>query len=160
MKKLLKCLVVVVLFVLMYFVIEKVYQKPVKFSTSERGLSENKYIMVTDSKFKTLRNDGGSHTDIYYEIDFEKNKFITYSSEYVGLEGYKSKDVILDEEKLSDEKAIKLKRFIEVAIESKDEISKDKESVYTFYTLKTKDEDINIFDYYLIDAFLDIIEEN
>ena len=159
MKKILKCFIVVVLFVIMYFVIDNVYKKPIEVSKSVSIDSSNKYIMVTDSKFMTLRNDGGSHIDIYYEIDFDKNKIIKYSSEYVGFEGYKSKDNIMYEEKLSDEKVIKLKRFIEVAIESKDEISKDKENRYTFYTLKTKDEDINIFDYYLIDAFLNIIEE-
>ena len=35
--------------------------------------NENKYLIVTDFQCKTMMNDGGSHTNIYYNIDLENN---------------------------------------------------------------------------------------
>lgn len=35
--------------------------------------SNNKYVIVTDYKWRTMMNDGGSHTSIYYNIDLDSN---------------------------------------------------------------------------------------
>ena len=38
-----------------------------------KSKTDNKYIIQTDMKWLTMHNDGGSHTNIYYEVDFNKN---------------------------------------------------------------------------------------
>ena len=35
--------------------------------------SKNKYTIITDMRWKTMLNDGGSNTSIYYQIDFDNN---------------------------------------------------------------------------------------
>lgn len=35
--------------------------------------SKNKYTIITDMRWKTMRNDGGSNTSIYYQIDLDNN---------------------------------------------------------------------------------------
>ena len=38
----------------------------------------NKYLVRTDTRFYTMRDDGGSHDDIYYGIDIEKRNVTKY----------------------------------------------------------------------------------
>lgn len=35
--------------------------------------SKNKYVIITDLRWKTMQNDGGSNTSIYYQIDLDNN---------------------------------------------------------------------------------------
>lgn len=35
--------------------------------------TKNKYTIITDMKWKTMQNDGGSHTNIYYQLDLDNN---------------------------------------------------------------------------------------
>lgn len=35
--------------------------------------SKNKYTIITDMRWKTMKNDGGSNTSIYYQIDLDNN---------------------------------------------------------------------------------------
>ncbi len=35
--------------------------------------SENKYTIITDMRWKTMQNDGGSYTSVYYQIDLDNN---------------------------------------------------------------------------------------
>lgn len=41
--------------------------------------NENKYEVITDMRYKTMLNDGGSHTNVYYQIDFEHDIAIKIS---------------------------------------------------------------------------------
>lgn len=36
--------------------------------------SVNKYIVTTNMRFLTMQNDGGSHSNLYYQIDLDENK--------------------------------------------------------------------------------------
>ena len=47
----------------------KIILKPYEFKLD----SENKYKIITDMKWKTLQNDGGSHVSVYYQIDLDNN---------------------------------------------------------------------------------------
>ena len=40
------------------------------------------YTITTDSRYATLRDDGGSYTSIYYEIDLATNKVTKYNEKY------------------------------------------------------------------------------
>ena len=44
--------------------------------------SKNKYIIVTDFKWLTMRNDGGSNTSIYYQIDLDNNIISKVQEDY------------------------------------------------------------------------------
>lgn len=35
--------------------------------------SKNKYTIITDLKWMTMQNDGGSHRSVYYQIDLDNN---------------------------------------------------------------------------------------
>lgn len=37
---------------------------------------DGEYVFVTNMSYKTMANDGGSHVDIYYEVDLKNNKVI------------------------------------------------------------------------------------
>ncbi len=44
--------------------------------------SKNKYIIVTDFKWLTMQNDGGSNTSIYYQIDLDNNIISKVQEDY------------------------------------------------------------------------------
>ncbi len=44
--------------------------------------SMNKYIITTDFKWLTMRNDGGSNTSIYYQIDLDNNTIRKVQEDY------------------------------------------------------------------------------
>lgn len=56
--------------------------------------SENKYRIETDMQWSTMQNDGGSHTNIYYNIDFGNNVISKISESYQANLGGKSKTTI------------------------------------------------------------------
>lgn len=46
------------------------------------------YTIITDSKYKTMQNDGGSNWNIYYEVDLGDKCIEKYADHYVGFKGY------------------------------------------------------------------------
>ncbi len=56
----------------------KIYEYCIEFRLD----NTNKYKVTTDTRFLTMRNDGGSHENIYYGIDLENRQVIKYS-EYI-----------------------------------------------------------------------------
>ena len=49
-----------------------------------------------------MQNDGGSHTDIYYQIDFNKGTSVKCADIYAGLEGYVYTGKVLFSKKLNE----------------------------------------------------------
>ncbi len=58
--------------------------KPSKVSSNEEFTlnSANKYIVITNTKYLTMQNDGGSHTNIFYEIDLDTNNITKIKENY------------------------------------------------------------------------------
>ena len=56
----------------------KIYEYCIEFRLD----NTNKYKVTTDTRFLTMRDDGGSHENIYYGIDLENRQVIKYS-EYI-----------------------------------------------------------------------------
>lgn len=52
------------------------------YTNKNTQLSENEYTITTDFRWKTMMNDGGSHTDIYYTFNFDKNTVIKCQESY------------------------------------------------------------------------------
>ena len=50
--------------------------------------ASSKYVITTDMKLLTMRDDGGTHYNIYYEIDLQKSTVKKCEDYYEGLDGY------------------------------------------------------------------------
>lgn len=56
--------------------------------------SKNKYKIETDMQWVTMQNDGGSHTNIYYNIDLDNNIISKVNESYKANLGGKPKTTI------------------------------------------------------------------
>ena len=111
------------------------------------------YVFVTDMAIKTMLNDGGTHTDIYYEVDLKNNSVVKKQDEYKGFEGKVSEN-ILKTYRINNSKNKKIKEIFDKIIEEKD-IDISSSSVYTsyYYVLKFNDEEIITYNSNLINEF-------
>lgn len=106
--------------------------------------NSNKYEVTTDTRFKTMLNDGGSHTSIYYQIDLDKNivnKVIyNYKANLMGTPS--------SSEKIEYTKEINNKLANEISTILKEAITKDDindTNNYSPITLKTLNTEKNIY---------------
>lgn len=112
------------------------------------------YKIITDNRFRTLQNDGGSHVNVYYTIDFKNNLIVKYEDKYVGFKGYEYKDKVVYKKTISKRMASKLKSVIEELI-TKEDINTDNN--YFCYTLEYCDDKVEIYNEESIEALKDII---
>lgn len=122
--------------------------------------TSSKYIVTTDSKYRTMRNDGGSHTNVYYEIDFSNNQVTKCQDKYVGFKGYEYKGKIIYSKVLNQSEANSLRTLINDVISKKDEEKDLSVSNYMYYTLSTIEyEDIIFNDLSVIKKFESLVKE-
>ena len=94
----------------------------------------NKYKIITDMRWNTMRNDGGSNTNLYYNVDLDNNMVYKIVEDYQANLGGKSKtttDLIYTKE-IDNSIADELKQ---VLVETKN---------YNFYTIATLNNEKNI----------------
>lgn len=108
--------------------------------------NNEKIIIETYDKFMTMQNDGGTHYDTKYEIDFNKKSAVKYESYYEGFEGYKYLDKVLYTKKLTKKDISELKKIINDILKNKDEYSTDYNNTYMPYVFTRGDEEIKIYD--------------
>lgn len=108
----------------------------------DKSIKEKIYTIVTDTQFHTLENDGGSHTNVYYVVDFQTKKIKKYEDRYIGFQGYEYKDKLIYEKELSNDKAKELNTLI-AEILSKDDINIDNN--YNYYIIKDKSKEYKIY---------------
>ena len=77
-----------------YFFINYIWSKPSDILTTEDDKSidinnyvfeldnKNKYTIITDLIWKTMQNDGGSHSSLYYQIDLDNNIISKVQEDY------------------------------------------------------------------------------
>ena len=65
---------------------------------------ENKIILVTYDRFLTLQDDGGTHYDRRYEIDFSKKTVTKLEDYYKGFEGLQYQNKKLYQNELTKKK--------------------------------------------------------
>ncbi len=105
--------------------------------------SDKRFIITTDSKYNTMQNDGGSHINIYYQVDLEEKVAYKLQDKYVGFKGYEYKGHLMNKKELSDEDVLEIEELVDKMIKDKDQVPE--EETYKFYTLETKDyEEIKI----------------
>lgn len=108
----------------------------------DKAIKEKVYTIITDTQFHTLENDGGSHTNIYYVVDFQTKIISKYEDRYIGFKGYEYKDKLIYEKELSKDKAKELNLLIDEIL-SKDDINTDNN--YNYYIIKDKTKEYKIF---------------
>ena len=74
MKKMIIAIIIIILIIIMVIVGYKIYEYCIEFRLD----NPNKYLVITNTRFETMRNDGGSHENIYYGIDLEKGEVTKY----------------------------------------------------------------------------------
>ena len=128
--------------------------KPYKFELD----SENKYIVITDAKLKTLQNDGGSHVNIYYQIDLDNNLISKVQEIYkANLGGEPIVKIDIQYIKKIDSSTKEETKTLLEDILTKEII----EEVYTAYAyeIKTINNKKEIFDQKIIDTINDFINK-
>ena len=103
----------------------------------------NKYKIITDMRWNTMRNDGGSNTNLYYNVDLDNNMVYKIVEDYQANLGGKSKtttDLIYKKE-IDNSIANELKQVL-VEIMEKEDINETKN--YNFYTIVTLNNEKNI----------------
>ncbi len=118
-------------------------------------------MFFTNMSYKTMANDGGSHVDIYYEVDLKNNKVIKKQDTYKGFE-VKVSEKILRTYAINDYQKNKIKNIFDKIIEEKDKENDSSNTDYiAYYFLKTKDGlDIKTNNYDLINEFEDMFEKS
>lgn len=123
--------------------------------------SDSKYILTTNTKILTMQNDGGSHMNNYYQIDFDNNQIIKCQDKYVGFKGYEYKGKIIYTKKLNEKETSEIKSLIDEIIAKKDEEQVQSTSNFNYYTISTiDDEEIRIYDEFIINKFESILSLN
>lgn len=108
--------------------------------TKEKNNETVKYRLITDLNQKTMRDDGGSHINQYYEIDSENMIITKYEDEYKGFEGYIYKRKKLYEKQLNESENEELNKLINKIIERKNEEKDLKKSNWHYYSLVVIDD--------------------
>ena len=123
--------------------------------------SDSKYILTTNTKILTMQNDGGSHMNNYYQIDFDNNQILKCQDKYVGRKGYEYKGKIIYTKKLNEKETSEIKSLIDEIIAKKDEEQVQSTSNFNYYTISTiDDEEIRIYDEFIINKFESILSLN
>lgn len=139
MKKII-CGIIIVL--ISISVILSIYFQFTEKDNIDKAIKEKVYTIITDTQFHTLENDGGSHTNIYYVVDFQTKIISKYEDRYIGFKGYEYKDKLIYEKELSKDKSKELNLLIDEIL-SKDDINTDNN--YNYYIIKDKTKEYKIF---------------
>lgn len=106
--------------------------------------ANNKYEVITDLRFMTMQNDGGSHTDEYYEIDLNSNnisKIIeSYKANLMGTPTTTKKTLYT--KTINNTLSLEIKNTLDEII-TKEDINADNN--YIPFTIKTKDNNKDIY---------------
>lgn len=113
------------------------------------------YKIITDSKYKTLLNDGGSHINIYYKINFSTKTITKYEDSYIGLEGYEYKGKIIYKKNIDINTNKRIKLLINNLIKKED--INDKNS-YSPYIVELNGNSKEIYNSNSIKSLEDILE--
>ncbi len=106
--------------------------------------SNAKYKIITNMRFLTMRNDGGSNTNIYYCVDFDKSTVTKINDDYIAnLGGTPERTVTVVFEKIfSADFKETLKSFLDKIITEED-INDTKN--YLSFSIESLDIDKDIY---------------
>ena len=114
------------------------------------GFSNKVITFATNEKFFTMRNDGGTHYDTKYVIDFPNKKVTYYQSYYRGFQGWVYEDKVISTKMLTQDEIIEIVSVIKDIKENREEYGKDTNHTYMPYTLIDGDDEIILYNNYII----------
>ncbi len=118
--------------------------------------NENKYLITTDMKWMTMRNDGGSHTNVYYQIDLNTGMVKKCEDEYVGFKGYEYEGKVINKKTLDETEKVSLQGVLDSIIVN---VPEEETLNYNYYELELYSGDsINIYDKETINEIVKILE--
>jgi len=133
-----------------------------KFNTYKEEIildSNLKFKVETPSHYMTMQNDGGSHTNIYYEIDLENGTVKQLQDQYKGFEGYVYKGKINYSKNLTADEIKGLHTLFDEVIANKDEINEENDLDYNYYIFVTEEHgEVKVYDKELIQNFLNLVK--
>lgn len=120
--------------------------------------NKNKYKIETDMQWRTMQNDGGSHTNIYYNVDLNKNIISKIKENYqANLSGKPKTTISKIYEKEIDIKLQKeLKSLLNEIIE-KEDINETKN--YHCFTIYSMSHEKKIYNINTIEKINNILEK-
>ena len=101
-----------------------------------------KYTVITDYKFITMMNDGGSYVSIYYDIDLKSGVVTKLEDSYVGFEGFKYQGKELYKKTLKGNIVKELRKLLEDLVEKED---KNDNNNYSPFVIKYDDKEKDIY---------------
>ena len=119
--------------------------------------SENKYKIETDMRWHTVRNDGGSHTNLYYTVDFDNNVISKIMEDYQANLAGKHKTTINEVyNKKLDFKLQKDLKSLLVEVMEKEDVNENEN--YAPYIISTLNKEKNIYNLNTIEKINNILE--
>lgn len=100
------------------------------------------YKIITNDRFITLQNDGGTKLNVYYQINLNENKIIKYQDYYVGFKGYEYKDKVIYEKCIDNDTNNQLKFLLESLVTKEDVNDKNN---YSPYVIEFNNEEKKIY---------------
>ena len=101
-----------------------------------------KYTIITDSKFITMQNDGGSHINIYYEVNVKSGEIKKLADSYVGFQGYEYEGKELYKKTIKGDILKELKKLLEDLVNEED---KSDDTHYSSYVIKYGDKQRDVY---------------
>ena len=105
-------------------------------------LKTQQYTIVTDSKYQTLLNDGGSNYNIYYELDLNSNIIKKYEDHYIGFKGYEYQKKLVYEKLINNDISIEMNELL-FDLFLKEDINDTNN--YSPYTIKSNHKEKDIY---------------
>lgn len=123
--------------------------------------SQNKYTIITDFRWMTMQNDGGSNTNIYYQIDLDNNIISKVLEDYkanLGGSPKEEKNVIYIK-KIDTNIQEEAKSLLNEIITKEDINETNNYEFFTISSLNTKKDIYNVNTIKNINQFLSKIDE-
>ena len=128
--------------------------------------NDYEYVVITDYRYATMMNDGGSYTDLYYEIDLEENtieeKVDNYDKSLSKSEQEREKNStkgkLIEKIDLNQTYNDRLQKLFDSILKSTDTTEREKLDKFKSYYLLNNEKEI-IMTEEEKDEFVDIISE-
>ena len=123
--------------------------------------SKNKYTIITDLRWNTMQNDGGSHSSLYYQIDLDNNIISKVQEDYhanLGGTSSKQKSVIYIK-KIDTNIQVEVKSLVDEIITKEDINETHNYNFFTISSLNTEKDIYNINTIENINVLLKKIDE-
>lgn len=127
-------------------ILESIIRKDESLLKKDNTNLTGEYTIITDMRWKTMQNDGGSHTSIYYKINLNYGRVIKIEEDFhANLGGTPTTDEsVIYTKKLDDELTSETKTLIEDLISKEDIKTPDNYNCFTIESENTKKDIYNV----------------